>query len=101
MGATIMPFSGPASKPSVDVQTRDEFRQTLPRHTELLGRLPAVPSSSHQGGADKGFFERAARRLEERDGRPVRIPREPVPGSATDIDEGEPPPVAESSTSPT
>ena len=43
---------------------------------------------------------RAARRLEERDGRPVRIPREPTPGSATDIDEGEPPPVAESSTEP-
>ena len=50
---------------------------------------------------DRSVAGRAARRLEERDGRPVRIPREPVPGSATDIDEDEPPPVAESSTSPT
>ena len=37
--------------------------------------------------ADRTVAGRAARRLEERDGRPVRIPREPTPGSATDIDE--------------
>jgi len=36
---------------------------------------------------DRSVAGRAARRLEERDGRPVRIPREPVPGSATDIDD--------------
>jgi predicted PurR-regulated permease PerM len=36
---------------------------------------------------DRSVAGRAARRLEERDGRPVRIPREPTPGSATDIDE--------------
>jgi predicted PurR-regulated permease PerM len=36
---------------------------------------------------DRTVAGRAARRLEERDGRPVRIPREPTPGSATDIDE--------------
>ena len=36
---------------------------------------------------DRSVTGRAARRLEERDGRPVRIPREPTPGSATDIDE--------------
>ena len=36
---------------------------------------------------DRSVAGRAARRLEERDGRPVRIPREPTPGSATDIDD--------------
>jgi predicted PurR-regulated permease PerM len=41
----------------------------------------------HRTSADRTVAGRAARRLEERDGRPVRIPREPVPGSATDIDE--------------
>jgi predicted PurR-regulated permease PerM len=38
---------------------------------------------------DRSVAGRAARRLEERDGRPVRIPREPTPGSATDIDEAD------------
>ena len=38
---------------------------------------------------DRSVAGRAARRLEQRDGRPVRIPREPIPGSATDIDEPE------------
>ncbi len=37
--------------------------------------------------SDRSVTGRAARRLEERDGRPVRIPREPVPGSADDIEE--------------
>jgi predicted PurR-regulated permease PerM len=41
----------------------------------------------HRTSADRTVTGRAARRLEERDGRPVRIPREPTPGSATDIDE--------------
>jgi predicted PurR-regulated permease PerM len=36
---------------------------------------------------DRSVAGRAARRLEERDGKPVRIPREPTPGSATDIDD--------------
>jgi predicted PurR-regulated permease PerM len=41
----------------------------------------------HRTSADRTVAGRAAKRLEERDGRPVRIPREPTPGSATDIDE--------------
>ena len=41
----------------------------------------------HRTSADRTVAGRAARRLEERDGRPVRIPREPTPGSATDIEE--------------
>ncbi len=40
--------------------------------------------------ADRSVAGRAARRLEERDGRPVRIPREPTPGSAADIAEPDP-----------
>jgi predicted PurR-regulated permease PerM len=44
----------------------------------------------HRSTADRTIAGRAARRLEERDGRPVRIPREPAPGSATDIEEGGP-----------
>jgi predicted PurR-regulated permease PerM len=50
---------------------------------------------------DRSVTGRAARRLEERDGRPVRIPREPTPGSAVDIDDpsddGEPDPATEPS----
>ena len=45
----------------------------------------------HRTSGDRSVAGRAARRLEQRDGRPVRIPREPVPGSATDIDEPDPP----------
>jgi predicted PurR-regulated permease PerM len=41
----------------------------------------------HRTSGDRSVAGRAARRLEQRDGRPVRIPREPTPGSATDIDE--------------
>ena len=41
----------------------------------------------HRTSGDRSVAGRAARRLEERDGKPVRIPREPTPGSATDIDE--------------
>jgi predicted PurR-regulated permease PerM len=42
---------------------------------------------------DRTVTGRAARRLSEREGRPVRIPREPTPGTATDIDEAEPGPI--------
>lgn len=45
----------------------------------------------HRTSGDRSVTGRAARRLEQRDGRPVRIPREPAPGSATDIDEPDPP----------
>jgi predicted PurR-regulated permease PerM len=41
----------------------------------------------HRTSGDRSVAGRAARRLEERDGRPVRIPREPAPGSAADIGE--------------
>ncbi len=41
----------------------------------------------HRTSGDRTVAGRAAKRLEERDGRPVRIPREPTPGSAADIDE--------------
>ena len=44
----------------------------------------------HRASGDRSVAGRAARRLEERDGRPVRIPREPTPGSAIDIDEPDP-----------
>jgi predicted PurR-regulated permease PerM len=46
-----------------------------------------VMEALHRSTADRTVAGRAAKRLEERDGRPVRIPREPAPGSATDIDE--------------
>ncbi|MFL5640904.1 MAG: AI-2E family transporter [Chloroflexota bacterium] len=56
----------------------------------------------HRASGDRTVAGRAARRLEEREGKPVRIPREPTPGSAADIDEpGEPPVSSESSTQPT
>jgi predicted PurR-regulated permease PerM len=44
----------------------------------------------HRSSGDRSVAGRAARRLEKRDGRPVRIPREPTPGSASDIDEPDP-----------
>jgi predicted PurR-regulated permease PerM len=47
----------------------------------------------HRTSGDRSVAERAARRLSEREGRPVRVPREPAPGTATDIDEPEPGPV--------
>lgn len=40
-----------------------------------------------RSSGDRSVAGRAARRLEERDGRKVRIPREPRPGSADDIEE--------------
>ena len=40
----------------------------------------------HRNSGDRTVADRAARRLEERDGKPVRVPREPAPGSAVDVD---------------
>jgi predicted PurR-regulated permease PerM len=37
--------------------------------------------------ADRTVADRAARRISEREGRPVRVPREPAPGQADDVDE--------------
>lgn len=41
----------------------------------------------HRASGDRTVTGRAARRLAEREGRPVHVPREPTPGSATDIDD--------------
>jgi predicted PurR-regulated permease PerM len=43
----------------------------------------------HRTSGDRSVTGRAARRLEEREGRPIRIPREPTPGSASDIDDAD------------
>jgi predicted PurR-regulated permease PerM len=40
---------------------------------------------------DRSVAGRAARRLSEREGRPVRVPREPAPGQATDVVDAEEP----------
>ncbi len=45
----------------------------------------------HRTSGDRSVAGRAARRVAEREGRPVRVPREPTPGSATDIDEPDDP----------
>jgi predicted PurR-regulated permease PerM len=39
----------------------------------------------HRSTGDRSVAGRAARRLSEREGRPVRIPREPTPGQAADV----------------
>ena len=44
----------------------------------------------HRASADRTVAGRAARRVAAREGRPVHVPREPSPGSATDIDDGDP-----------
>lgn len=44
----------------------------------------------HRASADRTVAGRAARRLAAREGRPVHVPREPTPGTATDIDDTEP-----------
>jgi predicted PurR-regulated permease PerM len=44
----------------------------------------------HRASADRTVAGRAARRLAQREGRPVHVPREPAPGSATDIDDSDP-----------
>jgi len=38
-----------------------------------------------RSSGDRSVAGRAARRLAEREGRPVHVPREPEPGQATDI----------------
>jgi predicted PurR-regulated permease PerM len=40
-----------------------------------------------RSSGDRSVAGRAAKRLSERDGRPVRVPREPEPGTADDVDE--------------
>jgi predicted PurR-regulated permease PerM len=45
----------------------------------------------HRTSGDRSVAGRAAKRLSQREGRPVRVPREPGPGSATDLDEVPPP----------
>jgi predicted PurR-regulated permease PerM len=45
----------------------------------------------HRTSGDRSVAGRAARRLSEREGRPVRVPREPGPGSATDVDDADRP----------
>ena len=40
----------------------------------------------HLNSGDRSVADRAARRLSEREGRPVRVPREPAPGTAADVD---------------
>ena len=44
----------------------------------------------HRTTGDRTVAGRAARRLAAREGRPIHVPREPTPGSATDIDDSEP-----------
>ena len=39
----------------------------------------------HRRSGDRSVTGRAAKRLSEREGRPVRVPREPVPGQAADV----------------
>jgi predicted PurR-regulated permease PerM len=45
----------------------------------------------HLNSTDRTVADRAARRLSEREGRPVRVPREPAPGQAEDLAEVESP----------
>ncbi len=39
----------------------------------------------HRRSGDRSVTGRAAKRVSQREGRPVRVPREPVPGQATDV----------------
>ncbi|MEA2579042.1 MAG: hypothetical protein QOD78_2630 [Chloroflexota bacterium] len=39
----------------------------------------------HRSSGDRSVTGRAAKRLSQREGRPVRVPREPTPGQATDV----------------
>jgi predicted PurR-regulated permease PerM len=39
-----------------------------------------------RSSGDRSVTGRAAKRLSEREGRPVRVPREPVPGQAADVE---------------
>ena len=42
----------------------------------------------HRTTGDRSVAGRAARRLSEREGRPVHVPREPTPGQASDVPDG-------------
>ena len=44
----------------------------------------------HRASGDRSVAGRAARRVAQREGRPVQVPREPTPGTATDIDDTAP-----------
>jgi predicted PurR-regulated permease PerM len=44
----------------------------------------------HRASGDRSVAGRAARRVAQREGRPVQVPREPSPGSAADIDDTDP-----------
>ena len=44
----------------------------------------------HRASADRSVAGRAARRVADREGRRIHIPREPTPGSAVDIDDPHP-----------
>jgi len=44
----------------------------------------------HRSTSERSVADRAARRLSEREGRPVRVPREPAPGQAEDVVDGTP-----------
>jgi predicted PurR-regulated permease PerM len=46
----------------------------------------------HRASGDRTVAGRAAKRVAAREGRPVHVPREPTPGSATDIDDSRPTP---------
>jgi predicted PurR-regulated permease PerM len=46
----------------------------------------------HRASGDRSVAGRAAKRVAAREGRPVHVPREPAPGSATDIDDARPAP---------
>ena len=46
----------------------------------------------HRTSGDRTVASRAARRVSEREGRPVRVPREPVPGTAADVEPPRPAP---------
>lgn len=43
----------------------------------------------HRASSDRTVAGRAARRVAAREGRPVHVPREPTPGTATDIDDSD------------
>jgi predicted PurR-regulated permease PerM len=44
----------------------------------------------HRSSGDRSVAGRAAKRVSEREGRPVRVPREPAPGTAADVEDGGP-----------
>jgi predicted PurR-regulated permease PerM len=46
----------------------------------------------HRSSGDRSVAGRAAKRVSEREGRPVRVPREPAPGTAADVDDDGPEP---------